>query len=121
MSDRFTDIVNGLKGFGKVYPNKKMVKKMLNRLSKTWEAKVTTIEESKDLNLFTLDELIGSLLTYDMKMNHKKEQPRKVEVILKASISEEENNDNEKDEDVEMIIFAKKFKKFMKMDKGKSS
>ena len=51
MSDRFTDIVNGLKGLGKVYPNKEMVKKMLNSLPKSWEAKVTIIEESKNLYL----------------------------------------------------------------------
>ena len=121
MSDRFTDIVNGLKGLGKVYPNKEMVKKMLNSLPKSWEAKVTAIEESKDLNLLALDELIGSLLTYEMKINHGKEQPRKVGVALKASMSEDEEDDDEDDEDMEMIIFAKKFKKYMKMDKGKSS
>ena len=36
-------------------------------------------------------------------------------------MSKEEDNDNEDGKDMEIIIFAKKFKKFMKIDKGKSS
>ncbi|MFQ6643498.1 hypothetical protein Gotur_017445 [Gossypium turneri] len=42
MFDRFTHIINGFKGLGKIYPKKKMVKKMLNSLTSSWEAKVTT-------------------------------------------------------------------------------
>ncbi|XP_016743097.1 uncharacterized protein [Gossypium hirsutum] len=70
MSDRFTHIINGLKALGKTYPNKEMVKKMLNSLPTSWEPKVMAIEESKDLNSLSLDELIGSLLTYEMKINY---------------------------------------------------
>ncbi|KAH1047233.1 hypothetical protein J1N35_038017 [Gossypium stocksii] len=70
MSDRFTHIINGFKALKKIYPNKKMVKKMLNSLLTTWEAKVTSIEESKDFNSLSLDKLIDSLLTYEMKINH---------------------------------------------------
>ncbi|KAG8499227.1 hypothetical protein CXB51_005730 [Gossypium anomalum] len=69
MSDRFAHIING-KALGKSYPNKEMVKKMLNSLPASWEPKLTVIEESKDLNSLFLDELIGSLLTYEMKINY---------------------------------------------------
>ncbi|KAA3477741.1 UBN2 domain-containing protein [Gossypium australe] len=70
MSNCFNHIINGLKALGKIYLNKKMVKKMLNSLLKSWEPKVATIEESKYLKLLSLDELIGSLLTYEMNINH---------------------------------------------------
>ena len=70
MSDRFTDVINGLKAFRTTYPIKEMVMKLLISLPKSWEAKVTTREESKDLNNLSLDELIGSLLTHEMKINH---------------------------------------------------
>ncbi|KAK5775461.1 hypothetical protein PVK06_043356 [Gossypium arboreum] len=45
MSDHFNHTINGLKALGKIYPNKEMVKKMLNSLPMFWEAKVTIIEE----------------------------------------------------------------------------
>ncbi|MBA0792343.1 hypothetical protein Gohar_016851 [Gossypium harknessii] len=77
-----------------------MVKKMLNSLPKSWEPKVTVIEESKDLNLLSLDKFICSLLTYEMKIDH---------------------NAYNDDEEEEMTMFAKKFKKFMKFNKAKSS
>ena len=48
MYNRFTTIINNLKGLGKTYANKEMMKKILNSLLKSWEANVTAIEESKD-------------------------------------------------------------------------
>ncbi|KAK5825398.1 hypothetical protein PVK06_020228 [Gossypium arboreum] len=77
MSDRFTNIINSLKAFGKIYPNKEMVKKILNSLPTSWEVKVTIIEKPKDLNSLSIDELIGSLLTYEMKINHKHKKSKK--------------------------------------------
>ena len=68
MYNHFTTIVNNLKGLGKAYGNKELVKKILNSLPKSWEAKVTAIEESKDPNIFLMDELVGSLLTHEMKL-----------------------------------------------------
>ncbi|KAG8472829.1 hypothetical protein CXB51_034702 [Gossypium anomalum] len=77
MYDRFTHIINGLQALGKTYPNKEMVKKMLNSLPTSWEPKVTVIEESKDLNSLSLDEFIGSLLTYEMKINYNAKEIKK--------------------------------------------
>ncbi|KAK5813068.1 hypothetical protein PVK06_028514 [Gossypium arboreum] len=66
--DRFTNIINGLKSCGKTYPNKEVVRKMLRSLPKAWEAKVTAIEETKNLKALSLDELIGSLLTHEIRI-----------------------------------------------------
>ena len=59
---------------------------------------MTTIKESKDPNTFSLDELVGSLLTHEMKVkqgekSNKKAQKanKKVEVALKSTIQEKEN------------------------------
>ena len=57
-----------MKGLGKTYGNKELVKKILSSLPKSWKAKVTAIEESKDPNIFLMDELVGSLLTHEMKL-----------------------------------------------------
>ena len=78
MYNRFTTIITNLKCLGKTYANKELVKKILNSLPKSWEAKVTAIEESKDPNTFSLDELVGLLLTYKMKMKQGEESKKKV-------------------------------------------
>ncbi|MBA0635841.1 hypothetical protein Godav_022335, partial [Gossypium davidsonii] len=65
---------------------------MLNSLPTSWEPKVTTIEESKDLDSLFLNKLIGSLLTYEMKINYNtkeiKEVPKKVGVAFKSTTCE---------------------------------
>ena len=95
MYNRFTTIITNLKGLGKSCANKELMKKILNRLPKNWEAKVTALEESKDPNTFPLDELVGSLLTHEMKVKQEEEsnkkaleESKKVGVVLKSTIQE---------------------------------
>ena len=66
MFTRFTNIINALKGFGKVYTTSKNVRKIPRILPKTWEAKVTAIQKTKDLTKILLEELIGSLMTHEI-------------------------------------------------------
>ena len=63
MFTRFTDIINRLKSLGKVYSNSEQVRKILRSMPRNWEAKVTAIEEAKNLNALPLEELLGSLMT----------------------------------------------------------
>ena len=65
---RFTDINNCLKSLGKMYSNSDIVKKILQSLSRAWKAKVTAIQEAKDLSILPLEELLGSLMTYELMM-----------------------------------------------------
>ncbi|KAA3480362.1 UBN2 domain-containing protein [Gossypium australe] len=80
MYDPFTIIINGLKSYGKIYPNEEVVRKMLRNLPKSWKAKVTAIEETKNLETLTLDELNGSLLTHEMRLNEGVEKEKDQEV-----------------------------------------
>ena len=66
MFSHFTDVVNGLKGLGKSFSDFELVNKILRSLPKSWDPKVTAIQEAKDLRNFPLEELIGSLMTYEM-------------------------------------------------------
>ena len=77
MYNRFTTIVNNLKGLGKDYGNKELVKRILNSVLRSWEAKVMTIEESKDPKTFPMDELVGSLLTHEMKLKQSEDANKK--------------------------------------------
>ncbi|XP_039048967.1 uncharacterized protein LOC120189891 [Hibiscus syriacus] len=70
----FTSIINELKIFGKSYPNEEVVRKILYSLPMSWEGKVTAIEKAKNFELFTLDELIDSLLTHNIILKRNQEE-----------------------------------------------
>ena len=71
ISDMFSwlmQLINHLKALGKTYTDSKLVRKVLQSLTSIWHAKVTVIEDSKNLSTMTLDELIGSLMTYELNL-----------------------------------------------------
>ena len=65
MYTRFMDIVNTLGALGKTFSNSEKVKKIITSLPKEWRPKRTAIEEDKDLNILAIDDLIGSLISYE--------------------------------------------------------
>ncbi|KAK2979090.1 hypothetical protein RJ640_022572 [Escallonia rubra] len=114
MYSRFTLITNGLRLLGKVYPEKEMVKKVLRSLPKRWEAKLTAIQEAKDLNVLKLKELVGSLMTHEITMKiHDEEETtsKKKSLALKAEASHEPESHEDSDQD--MAFITQKFKKFI--------
>jgi hypothetical protein len=50
---------------GKQISDVKLIRKILRFLPKSFKIKVTTIEESKDLEEMKIEELVGSLQTYE--------------------------------------------------------
>ncbi|KAL6329165.1 hypothetical protein AAG906_011620 [Vitis piasezkii] len=119
MITRFTDIVNGLEALGKPYKESKKVMKILRSLPSKWHTKVTTIQEAKDLTKLPLEELIGSLMTYEINLEKKQqegEDKKKKNIALKATTKEEEEvkeeKQSEKNEDLALITI--KFNKFMR-------
>ncbi|GKD43929.1 hypothetical protein Tco_1268574 [Tanacetum coccineum] len=58
---RFNAIVTSLEYLDLDYSSKNHVRKLLRALPLKWRAKVTTIEEAKDLATLPLDELVGNL------------------------------------------------------------
>ncbi|GJV80127.1 hypothetical protein Tco_1515997 [Tanacetum coccineum] len=63
---RFNNIITSLKALDESYSSKNYVRKFLRALHPKWRAKVTAIEESKDLTSQSLDELIGNLKVHEM-------------------------------------------------------
>ena len=110
----FTNIVNTLGTLGKNFSNSENVKKIISSLSKEWRLKITTIEEAKDLNTLTIDDLIGSLISYeeDLATEGGDENKKKKSIALKVSRSESNDESEFKNEDMAMI--ATKCKKFFK-------
>jgi cell division protein FtsB len=121
MSTRFTNIVNSLKALGKIYTNQENVRKILRSLPKRWEAKMTAISEARDLKVLTLEELFGSLMTYELEMNSKVEEEEvkpKKNFTLKSSHHDHDNSEEERDEEEEIALMTRNFKKFLKKKKG---
>ena len=65
---KFTNIINALKSLGKFYTNGELVRKILRSLPNEWEAKVTAIQEAKDLTKLGIEKLLGSLITHELSM-----------------------------------------------------
>ncbi|GKB85153.1 hypothetical protein Tco_0957425, partial [Tanacetum coccineum] len=63
---RFNTIITSLKALDESYSSKNYVRKFLRALHPKWRAKVTAIEESKDLTSLSLDELIENLKVHEM-------------------------------------------------------
>ena len=88
MFTRLTNIINDLKSLWKLCTNAENLKNILRSSPKNWEAKVTAIQEAKDLKMLSLDELMGSLMTHEVTMrNHQEETKPKKSLALKLSHS----------------------------------
>ena len=58
---KLKDIVNSTFNLGETIPELKIVRKMLRSLSERFHAKITVIEESKDIDKIPLTKLVGNL------------------------------------------------------------
>ena len=82
----------------------KVVRKILKSLSESFRAKVTAIEESKDLDEIKIQELIGSFQTYELGLpSHKLSKSLALKTITKRMDDSSEEDDVEK----EVAFFAK--------------
>ena len=121
MFARFMIIVNGLKALGKEYTDADLVRKILRSLSSVWHTKATVIEDSKDLSKISFDELIWSLMTYEINLKRSEEHIIKTKPgALKASSSNKDKNqektssdESESNED-EIALMTRQFRKFLK-------
>ena len=65
---KLTDIVNSAYNLGEIYAQPKIVRKIFWSLTEDFRSKVTVITESKDVNSIPVDELVGSLQSYELDL-----------------------------------------------------
>ena len=65
---KLNDIINSTYNLGEIYDQPKIVRKILSSLTKDFRPKVTAIIESKDVDFFPVDELVGSLQSYELDL-----------------------------------------------------
>ncbi|KAG2667762.1 hypothetical protein I3760_15G130800 [Carya illinoinensis] len=108
---KLNDIVNSRFNLGEKVEDSRVVRKILRSLPERFRPKVTAIEESKDLDAIKVEELVGSLQTYESSLP----QTRKGKSIALKTIEENYKNisDEESLNDEEIALLARKFRKFM--------
>nr|GEU90945.1 zf-CCHC domain-containing protein/UBN2 domain-containing protein [Tanacetum cinerariifolium] len=121
---RFNTIITSLKALNEGFYSKNYVKKFLRAIHPNWRAKVTSIEESKDLSSIALDELIGNLKVHEVVTEkdseiYKGKKERIKSIALKAK---KESSDDETltygSDDEEYAMSVRNFKNFFRR-KGK--
>ena len=65
---KLNDIVNSAYNLGEIYDQPKIVRKILRSLTEDFRPKVTAIIESKDVDSIPIDELEGSLQSYELDL-----------------------------------------------------
>ncbi|XP_058767373.1 uncharacterized protein LOC131641069 [Vicia villosa] len=99
------EIANTSSALGEKMPEEKLVRKMLRSLPKSFDMKVTAIEEAQDINLLKLDELVRSLQTFEMSVNERSEKENKsIAFVANSKDGQEECNLSTKEGTVNSIV-----------------
>ena len=115
---KLKDIVNSAFNLGKTIPEPKIVRKVLRYLPERFHAKITAIEESKDIDKIPLTELVGNLQTYELGLTRIGKTGKGKSMTLKAKSNETDESSDDEDSKMKSYII-RQFKKFMKNANGK--
>ena len=81
---KLKDIVNSAFNLGETIPEPKIVRKVLRSLPEKFYAKITLIEESKDIDKIPLTELVSNLQTYKLGLTRIGKPGKSKSMTLKA-------------------------------------
>ena len=110
---KLKDIVNSAFNLGETIPKPKIVKKVLRSLLERFHAKITAIEESKDIDQIPLTKLLGNLQTYELDLTRIWKSRKSKSVALKGKSSDIDEFSDDEDSKMKSYIM-RQFKKFMK-------
>ena len=110
---KFKDIVNSAFNFGETVPDPKIFRKVLRSLPERFHAKITTIEESKDIDKIPLTKLVGNLQIDDLGLIRIQKSSQGKSMALKAKSTDIDESSDDEDSKMKFYI-TRQFKKFMK-------
>ena len=108
---KLKDIVNSAFNLGETIPEPKIIRKVLRSLLEKFHAKITVIEESKDIDKIPLIELVGNLETYELGLTRIGKSGKGKSMALKAKSSDIEVSFDDEDSKMKSYI-TRQFKKF---------
>ena len=103
---------------GETIHEPKIVRKVLRSLPNRFHAKITAIEESKDIDKIPLTELVGNLQTYELGLSRIGKLGKGKSMALKAKSNGTDESFDDEDSKMKSYI-TRQFKKFMKNANGK--
>ena len=119
---KLNDIVNSTYNLGEVYDQPKIVRKICRSFIEDFRPKVTVISKSKDVDSIPVNELVGSLQSYELdlpKTNKSKS------MALKSVDNVDGNGFDDELSSTEIAYLAKNFRNFIrnnnKREKGKNN
>jgi hypothetical protein len=104
---RVEELVNAMKGLGEKIEESILVQKILRSLLDKFNPKVSAIEEINDFKTLSIDQLLGTLNSYEMRINKDK------------SITREASFKADKDIDSDLDDIEEKFVRRLKKESGK--
>ena len=114
---KLNELVIGRFNLGEKTDDSKIVRKILRSLPENFHAKVTAIEESKDLGGIKVQELIGSLQTCELSLpSQRKSKSLTLKTINERMEAQESSDEDVVEKDVAYLI--KNFQKFLKFKKN---
>ena len=110
--------MNSAFNLGETILEPKIVRKVLKFMHERFHAKITMIEESKDIDKIPLTEPVGNLQAYELGLTRIGKSDKSKSMALKAKSSDTNESSDNEDSKMKSYI-TKQFKKFMKNANGK--
>ena len=101
---KLKDIVNFAFNLGETILEPKIVRKVLRSLLDRFHAKITAIEESKDIDQIPLKELVGNLQTYELGLSRIGKSSKSKSMALKAKSSDIDESSDDEDSKMKSYI-----------------
>ena len=98
---------------GETIPEPKIVRKVLRSLPVRFHAKITVIEELKDIDKIPLIELVENLQTYELGLTRIRKSSKSKSMDLKVKSSDTDESTEDEDSKIKSYIM-RQFKNFMK-------
>ena len=102
---------------GEVYDQPKIVRKILRSLIEDFRPKVTTITESKDVNTILVDELVGSLQSYESNLP---KTSKSKSMALKFVDDVDNFGFDDEISSIEIAYLTKNFRNFLRNNNGRA-
>ena len=114
---KLNDIVNSAYNLDEIYDQPKIVRKILRSLTENFRSKVTAITESKDVDSIPVDELVGSLQSYELDLP---KTSKSKSIALKSVDDVEVGGFDDEFSTTEIAYIAKNFRNFLRNNNRKA-
>ena len=114
---KLNDIVNSAYNLGEIYDQPKIVRKILRSLTENFRPKVIAITESKDVDSIPVDELVGTLQSYELNLP---KTSKSKSMALKSVDDVEVGGFDDELSAIEIAYLAKNFRNFLKNNNRKA-